>query len=288
MDKFIVNNLGILQICSTFVGAMKYTETEIEYHFSEDWQADLLEQSLADIGFETFVPLENGESGVHAFIQTEQMDEQALKDLIATYPDAAIRQIRTCEDANWNATWEEEHREQTICIGDQTIRIVPHCAFGSGYHETTSMMLEALEEWSQDEKQNIPRDKIVLDNGCGTGVLGIAAAKMGAKVVAVDIDDKSVENTHENAQLNGVEIDVHLGNNPPSGAYDLIMSNIHRNVLVQQMALYAAYMKTGGHLLLSGFLEQDCPILLEAAEKEGLHLVQKKQKEEWILLHFKK
>ena len=103
-------------------------------------------------------------------------------------------------------------------------------------------------------------------------------------MTAVDIDEHSVESTLQNARLNGVNIDVHCADTPPEGQYDLILSNIHRNILLAQMPLYANYLVGGGQVWLSGFYEEDCPVLLQAAERAGLRLVRQYNNNEWRLL----
>ena len=256
---------------------MQYTEAVFSCSFVEDWQEALFTQSLADLGFESFV----SESGVlKAYVQTSLLAEPALQQLIAATPEVLLLSLTPCPDENWNQTWEEEHPEFQVHVADQTITIRPHCAFGAGYHATTSMMLAAL----ADRKAHLSQS-VVLDNGCGTGILAIAAARLGAKeVVAVDMDEKSVQNTLENSVLNQVTLHVRLADTPPEGNYNLILSNIHRNVLLQQMPLYAHFLCRGGQLWLSGFLEDDCPALLAAADREGLHLTDKYEKEEWRML----
>ena len=134
---------------------------------------------------------------------------------------------------------------------------------------------------------HVQNRKSVLDNGCGTGVLGIFAALRGAThVLAVDIDDKSVLNTQENAALNNVQIEVRLGDTPPEGHYDLIMANIHRNILLAQMPLYAQYLNAGGSLWLSGFYADDCPVLISSAASVGLTHTATHTTGDWCMLEF--
>ena len=260
---------------------MQYSEALFRYTFAEDWQQALFEQHLADLGFEAFTPAEN-EDVVRGYIQTSLLDEASLRQDVAATEGVTLLALRHCPDQNWNATWEEEHPEFTLQVAGEDLTIVPHCAFGAGYHETTSMMLDALAAgrlWLHGKR--------VLDNGCGTGVLGIAAARLGAKCVsAVDVDEHSVVSTRDNALRNGVSVDVRLGDTPPQGTYDLILSNIHRNVLLRQMPLYARYLAPQGELWLSGFLEDDCPALIQAAEAAGLRFVQSLSRHEWRLLRF--
>lgn len=253
---------------------MQYSKAIFRYNFDEDYLEDVLFQGLADLGFETF-------DGQEAYIQTELLNEPAVRNFMDVFSaqfaaNVELVAIEACPDQNWNETWESEHTIEQLPMG---VRIVPHCAFGAGHHQTTGMMIEALMAGEQSLA-----GKTVLDNGCGTGVLGIFAAKMGADVIAVDIDDKSVINTQENAALNDIHIDARLGCTPPEGNYDIILSNIHRNILLAQMPLYAHYLQPNGRLMLSGFLEEDIPLLREAAAACGLMIIRANQRDEWRML----
>lgn len=258
---------------------MQYSVVHLIYSFSEEWQQDLFEQDLCDLGFEVF-------DWGNAYIQTNILNANRapLEDLIAGTEGVEMLGIEECEDINWNATWEAEHEIQELPLD---VRITPHCAFGAGHHETTSMMIEALIE--AHEQGYFTQERHVLDMGCGTGVLGIMAKKCGAAhVVAVDIDDKSVTNTLENAAANHVKLDVRLGDTPPAGEYHFILANIHRNILVAQIPLYAQYLKHGGEVWLSGFYADDIPYLIEAAEAVGLQHVETRSKNEWQWIRLKK
>ena len=258
---------------------MQYSVVHLKYSFAQEWEQDLLEQALCDIGFEVF-------DGENAYIQTAVLEENlnVLEALIADTEGVELQGIELCEDINWNAQWEAEHEIVNLPLG---VRITPHCAFGAGHHETTSMMIEALIE--AQESGWFEQERYVLDMGCGTGVLGIMAKKCGAThVVAVDIDDKSVANTIENVQANEVELDVRLGSTPPDGTYDLILANIHRNILVEHMPAYAQNLKMGGELWLSGFYENDIAYLVEATEQVGLKHTETKCNNEWQWLRLKK
>ena len=160
------------------------------------------------------------------------------------------------------------------------IKIIPHCAFGAGHHETTSMLINTLLSAHLTGKN-------VLDHGTGTGVLAIFAKRLGAKhVVAVDIDEKSVENAKENAALNHVDITVHHASafSFQNSAFSLILANIHRNILIEYMPSYAASLTSGGELWLSGFYEEDCPTLIAAAASCGLHHVATYSNGDWRML----
>ncbi len=258
---------------------MQYSVVHLTYQFEEPWQQDVFEQAMCDIGFEVF-------DQSNAYIQTSVLsaNKALLNTLIADTEGVKMLGIEECEDINWNATWEAEHEIQELPLG---VQITPHCAFGAGHHETTSMMIEALIE--AQEQGYFAQERHVLDMGCGTGVLGIMAKKCGAtSVVAVDIDDKSVANSIENAQSNNVVIDVQLGSTPPDGAFDLILANIHRNILVEQMPTYAKILNDGGEVWLSGFYENDIVHLIEKAESVGLQYVITKKRGEWRWIKLKK
>ncbi len=231
-------------------------------------------QALFDAGFDTI-------DGEQAYIETDRLhaNREAIERLIGETEGVELVELTDCPDQNWNEAWEAEHPIEELPMG---VQIVPHCAFGAGHHETTAMMIDAL-------LRTDLHGKTVLDNGCGTGVLGIMAAKCGAeKVVAVDIDENSVRNTEENAARNDVQIAVSLGSRPTEGQYDLILANIHRNILLEQMALYAQYLNAAGQLWLSGFYEDDCAPLIDAATQEGLSHIATHENGEWRMIEFGK
>lgn len=254
---------------------MQYSVLHLRYNFAEEWQQALFEQAMCDMGFEVF-------DDANAYIQTAVLAEQRaeIESFVAEAEGVEMIAWDDCPDENWNAQWEAEHEIVDLPLG---VRITPHCAFGAGHHETTGMMIAALIEaqesgWFEAERE-------VLDMGCGTGVLGIMAKKCGAaEVVAVDIDDKSVANTEENALANQVELEARLGSTPPDGAYDLIMANIHRNILIDQMPAYAKYLNAEGQLWLSGFYAEDIPHLTKAAEAVGLTVAETNSRGEWQMI----
>ncbi len=248
---------------------MQYSVAHWTYGFKEEWEQAVFEQRLADMGFDCF-------DGEDAYIQTALLDRQAIEQVAAETAGVELVGIDDCPDENWNATWEAEHPAMELPLG---VTIVPHCAFGAGYHETTAMMIDSL------LTHHFKPHSIVLDNGCGTGVLGIMALKRGAEqVIAVDIDEHSVTNAQENAERNGVTMDVRLGDTPPAGRYDLIVSNIHRNILLAQMDSYSRYLAPDGEVWLSGFYAADIPALEAAAKAVGLAIKKQQQNGEWIQL----
>lgn len=258
---------------------MQYTVAHLSYSFGQEWEQELFEQAMCDMGFEVF-------DGTDAYIQTDVLEKQqeVIEQLIAQTDGVMLINWENCPDENWNAQWEAEHACMELPLG---VLITPHCAFGAGHHETTSMMIAALLE--AREKGWFTQNRNVLDMGCGTGVLGIMAKKCGAtQVVAVDIDDKSVTNSQENAQSNNVALDVRLGSTPPEGEYDLILANIHRNILIEHMPAYANNLKTEGELWLSGFYQEDIAYLIQTAEQVGLTHIETRNTNEWQWLRLKK
>lgn len=253
---------------------MRYSVAHLRYSFPEAWQQDVFEQALCDLGFEAF-------DGSDAYIPTTilRTRQEEIKAMITNTVGVELMNLQDCADEDWNAVWESEHPAEELPLG---VVIVPHCAFGAGHHETTSMLVDALIK----RQGAFPQ---VLDMGCGTGVLAIFAKKCGAASVrAVDMDENSVRNTQENAQRNGVSIEVCFGNTPPKGNYDLILANIHRNILLEQLPLYAQYLNLNGEVWLSGFYSDDIPSLVKTAHHAGLKECGRNKRGEWCMLQLKK
>ena len=231
---------------------MKYLVAKFKIATSEDLLQvckDLLADSAAEAGFESF---EETQEGLEAYVQKELFDKDALDASIADFPIEGTDISYTIEDAedkDWNEEWEEQGFDP-ICVDDQVliydakhpelhpttspdhieIGIEAKLAFGTGNHETTRMIVSTL------LNMNLYKMR-VLDCGCGTGILGLVASKLGAnEVVGYDIDEWSVENAKHNTQLNGVDnLEVYFGNasviNHISGVFDVVLANINRNIL---------------------------------------------------------
>ena len=257
---------------------MRYHCLHIKTSFAEEWQKDIFFFSFCELGVDTidsddyYIPSDVWEA-----------NSSIINHQLSMIEEATLLSITPCPDENWNATWEAEHPIQELPLG---IRIIPHCAFGAGHHETTSMMIQALISHQSEILNHKPFR--VLDHGTGTGVLAIFAKRLGADyVLAIDIDDKSVTNARENAALNDVEIEVQLGSTPPTDKqFDLILANIHLNILLENMPAYANALVEKGELWLSGFYEEDCQALQEAAETNGLQLKNKTFTGNWHMLQF--
>ena len=267
---------------------------------------ELLADTVAEAGYEAF---EDTTDGVDAYIQTQLLNPELTKQLIDDFPIAEATITFTSEEVeqeNWNAEYEKEVFDpirvgDTCIIYDATspeadrlaasapisIAIDQHMAFGNGAHETTKMIVTELV--TSDLK-----DKRVLDCGCGTGKLSIVAKRCGAThVTAYDIDEWSVENTRHNANINNIElIDVLLGDvsvlSHVDGVFDIIVANINRNILINDMSQIIETLAPGGSLILSGFYEEDIPLLKEAAQQLGLHETKQTTDNSWAMLIFKR
>lgn len=260
---------------------MKYTSVAFSSSDMEVWQKDLLIAELGVIGYDTF---EDSTDGFVAYIPSANLDIPALEALLVREStDYEVDyQVQEIEDQNWNVLWESNF--QPITVDDRLyvratfhesqpqyeyeIVIDPKMSFGTGHHQTTAMMLSYV--LNADLK-----DASVLDMGCGTGILAIAAAKRDAKsILAVDYDEICVQSVIENSALNHVKnIDVVLGSQEQiiGKRFDVILANINRNILFDQMESYSDCLNTNGKLYVSGFYEgEDLEKLKQKALSCGL------------------
>ena len=263
---------------------------------------DLLPDLMGEIGFESF---EDTPDGLKGYIPADLLDSNSLKQVLETFPVEGVNITYTLsdtEDKNWNEAWEStgfapinidnqvlvyDARAGKKPAGDSLINIGIETkqAFGTGTHETTRMMIGAMLQ--------LPlKGKRVLDCGCGTGILGIAALKLGAEaVVGFDIDEWSVENTHHNAAINEVDnMEVFHGDahvlSHVSGVFDVVLANINRNILLNDMPAYLEIMNAGSVLIISGFYEEDVKLLDEKANSLGLVKTSQKTDNHWCCLTF--
>ncbi len=261
---------------------------------------DLLADMSAECGFESF---EDSENGFVGFAQQPLVDEEALNQLLADFPIPDVKiayQKEAVEDQNWNQEWERQGFEpinidDKIIVFDAKHGIIDQpagCivigidavqAFGTGTHHTTQMMVRALSAIDLNHQS-------VLDCGSGTGILGLAASKLGAeRVVGFDIDEWSVNNARHNAQLNGVDnLSVLHGDasviSHISGLFGVVVANINRNILLADMPCYVDAMGGKAHLVVSGFYQEDIPMLLEKAQTLGLREIRRFNQENWACL----
>ncbi len=271
----------------------------IEYTFKVEPVQPATEILIAELGYAGFESFVETEDGVQAYIQQTDWNKDILDDInILQSPAFQITfQQKEIEQVNWNAEWEKNFKPivvaETCAVRapfhepynvPYEIVIEPKMSFGTGHHETTFMMLQHMLETDC-------KDKKVLDMGCGTAVLAILAGMRGAtEIDAIDIDTWCVENSEENALRNDQgSINVMLGGAeviPNDAAYDMIIANINRNILLQDMATYVNNLTKGGVLFLSGFYKEDLPIITESCNNLGLKFVQNKEKNNWIAAKF--
>jgi ribosomal protein L11 methyltransferase len=292
---------------------MKYYEVDFTLSpYSAD-ASDILAALAGEAGFETFEETENGLKG---YVQQSLFDEEALKAALGDFPFEGITinyEVREAEDRDWNEQWENEGFEPIVIPPSIIIHdgrhlptevssfLFPHSsflqieidaklAFGTGTHETTRMICSTLLEHMGTVCS--PR---VLDCGTGTGILSICALKLGAtEAVGYDIDEWSVDNARHNAVINGVDDrftallgDASILYNKVEGLFDLVLANINRNILLNDMPLFCQKMAPGARLILSGFYTDDTPMLVERATTLGLTLESQKQDNSWACLIFR-
>lgn len=278
---------------------MNYKELVFNIKSTETYQKDLLIAALGEIDYDTF---EETESGFKAYISNDSFDGDLLKESLAAYAtdiDFSFS-INEVEQENWNQVWESNF--DPIEIKDQVyvratfheakpefpyeIVIDPKMSFGTGHHQTTALMLEYLLETDIQEK-------VVLDMGCGTAILAILAAKLGAKsLTAIDYDPICYDSTLENAALNQVHNLVGICGSKeaiPNEQYQIILANINRNILLDQIASYAQVLEEGGLIFFSGFYEEpDLKMIELEANKYGITYVDHKKKDVWVAAKFVK
>lgn len=273
--------------------------------------ADILVALLSEQGFDSF---EQTDSGLCAYIPQEEDEQRGL------FMDSFIKNLQInnvtityvkhlLEHRDWNERWEKEsfqpleihglcriHKptsesattasmqtQAAMEHGEYDILLQPRMAFGSGSHETTAQLVEILLRSQLSGKR-------CLDMGTGTGILAICMALRGAEsVVGIDIDADSVDNAIHNCMLNKVSADIRLGDaSAIEGYFDLIVANIHRNIIVEDLPTYAAHLSAGGLLLCSGFFLDDVPIVFNAALHSGLTLNLQQDNNGWVVLRFNK
>lgn len=259
--------------------------------------SDILIAQLAEIGFESF---EEIETGVKAYIQLAEYNSNRIKglDILGMKGFHVHYTVHDVKEENWNQVWESSY--SPVLIADSVyirasfhppmptakyqILIDPKMSFGTAHHETTSLMIEQL-------MQEEVKGRAVLDMGSGTAVLAVFAEMLGAEnVVAIDNDPNAVENALENVKKNNCRhVDVHLGTAENiSGQFDLILANINKNILIADMAVYAAHMKSKGVIVFSGFYKEDVDDITRHAQPLGLTCDRISSRNSWTVTRFKK
>ena len=278
---------------------MQYIKVTFSFTAIEEYQQDLLISDLAEIGFNTF---EDTENGFAAFIDLDSYTLENLQEVLDSYKEELEITYTVTEIAaeNWNEEWEKNFEPLIIdeqCYVRATfhqpqpqyqyeIVIDPKMAFGTGHHQTTTMMMQYI--LSTDVQ-----GKNILDMGCGTGILAILAAKKGAaSLVAIDNDDVCYLSTLENSELNGItNLTAACGGKEtiPQQSFDIILANINRNILLDQIPTYASVLASGGSIFFSGFYETpDLDMIKAACEALQIRYVDHKKIGEWVAAQFKK
>lgn len=307
---------------------MKYLQYTFTLTPSSEVAADVLSALLAEIGFESFVHSRDltmekvidptnpeadtfayttDEDQYSAYVQKALFDEEAFKMVIQNFPLPDVQIDYACtepEDKDWNVEWERNYFQpilveagghscsiastfhKDVPEAEYAIRIDPRMSFGTGHHQTTSQMISRLLEADLTGKE-------VLDMGCGTSILAILARMRGAHHCwGIDIDEWCVENSRENIALNHLDgIDVTLGTAETLATmpqFDLIIANINRNILLQDMPAYVSVLRPGGQIFMSGFYTEDISILETRANELGLTLIDTRSRDNWACLAFQK
>ena len=294
---------------------MKYYEVDfIMTPCTQDTQ-DILSAMAGEAGFETF---EETATGLKGYVQQALFDEEALKMVLDNFPFENVTitySIQEAEDKDWNEQWEQEGFEPISLplppskgrgnltihdgrhlpneVSQLSIEIDAHLAFGTGTHETTRMICSMLLDMPLEGKR-------VLDCGCGTGILGICALKLGAdSVIGYDIDEWSADNTRHNAVINRVDdrltalcgdasVLSNFTTTPDdlSSGFHLVLANINRNILLNDMERFRSVMAPKAQLILSGFYKNDCALLESKAQTLGLSLKATRTDGDWACLLF--
>lgn len=275
----------------------QYIEVSVHLDPFSDDSAEILMAELSDLPYDSFAveaPF------LKCYIPMGEYRPSDLKVVLSGYSFAAGFTAAPVEGRNWNRNWELSF-QPIVVDGVVTVKapfnvdvprtryniwIDPQMAFGTGYHHTTYMMMQRM--------LSVPmRGLSVVDMGCGTAILGILAAKMGArKVFAVDIDAVAARSAWGNARWNKVGTRVETACGDASllqmRTYDVILANIHRNIILEDLPTYVRSLRRGGRLLVSGFYEADVPAIVSASEALGLSLAGSSSREDWACLEFRK
>lgn len=285
---------------------MEYSVTHFIIYINDDslMQScrELLADCVSEAGYESF---EDTNDGINGYVQTQYYDPELTARLLEDFPIPAAHVTFTTEEVesqNWNEEYESvcfepmvvgsnciiydamsEDADQMRANYDISIAIDQRMAFGNGRHETTKMIVEELLSLNLEGKR-------LLDCGCGTGILSLVAKRCGVDhVTAYDIDEWSVENTKHNSELNDIELmDILLGDvsvlSHVDGMFDVIVANINRNILLEDLPQIAETLSPDGIIILSGFYEEDIAMLTEKASTLGLYEVKRKVTNKWSML----
>lgn len=276
---------------------MIYTQISFKLNPDNQENREILVAMLSDLSFESF---DESEDAVMGYIPGNTVEFDQIDETISYLPFSVQFENELIPDKNWNEVWEKNYFKPLLIGNRCLVRapfhteyepaefelvIEPKMAFGTGNHETTTLVAEQILEMDLTEKT-------VLDMGCGTGILGMLASLKGAKsVVAIDIDRWSFESTVENARLNNIDnLQAMLGDAAllGEGSFEIIFANIHKNVIINDLPKYEHVLLSGGKIFLSGFYKHDMPDVKEKAESLGLLETGFQEKNNWVVYSFEK
>lgn len=271
-------------------------EFDLPDHLHEQFIAELMDQDF--YGFEQL------DNKLVAFIESPRYNDttrEFIDQMVSFFPDISYREIASIEEKNWNEVWEQTIQPQRIGpflvkptwskektrISEILLEIDPKMAFGTGYHETTRLMLKQFPLIDFE-------DKAVMDAGTGTGILAIASIKSGAsQAVGFDVDPWSDVNARENSIINQVndQVDIRFGGAEvikKSEHFDITLANINRNVIIDLIPFFVKKTKTNGSILLTGLLDRDELMIREKLKDEPVDIVDLRQEGDWILFQLLK
>lgn len=277
-----------------------YIEVRFELSPCDEIATDVLAALLCEYDYESFVP---DETGLTAYVKKELYKEEVLTQVVSDFPlENKIRYAHEIiEGQDWNSEWEKNYFKPIVvkdkCVIHSSfhkdipqlqydIVIDPKMAFGTGHHATTSLIIEQLLEMEMEGKS-------VIDMGTGTGILAILSHMRGAKnISAIEIDPVAHANAIENLKINGADIVYLILGDASSlsnlSSVDVFIANINRNIITQDIESYVCALNKGGIMLLSGFYEEDIPVIMKVAEPLGLKYVTHKVKDKWSCLKLSK
>jgi len=276
---------------------MIYTQISFRLHPDTPENREILVAVVSDLPFESF---DENEELVLGYIPGESFDLDEIAAITTPLPFSVTVTTESIPDQNWNEVWEKNYFKPLLIGNRCLVRapfhtdyedaefelvIEPKMAFGTGNHETTTLVAEQILDMDLS-------GQTVLDMGCGTGILGMLASLKGAKsITAIDIDRWSFESTSENARLNHISnLVAKLGDASLLGEqkYEVIFANIHKNVIINDLPVYESVLEPGGKLYLSGFYTHDMPDVQAKAESLRLRATGFQEKNNWVVMELKK